>query len=109
MANEVQNLVVNGTTYPIGGGGLLVTITLTTSGSTDTYTADKTAQEIYDALEAGTQPVIKYGAYYYPLTYIKTNGSSYLQLRCTSVINHTLEATSMSAYPSYSGGGGSGA
>ena len=90
---------------PSGGGGsasgLLVTITVNANFAT----ADKTAQEIYDAVTAGIQPVIKYSDNYYPPQYIYTNGSR-LTLYCPSAVAGTLVANSMSDYPSYSGGGG---
>lgn len=104
MANEVRNLVVNGTTYPVGG--FLVTITVI-AGATTTYTADKTAQEIYDALEAGSMPVIKSGESYYPMKFVYSTGNSlslhYTDSSSTSIL---LYASSMSGYPSYSKSGG---
>lgn len=87
-----------------GGGsasGLLVTITVYANSAT----ADKTAQEIYDAVTAGIQPVIKYSDNYYPPKFIYTNGSR-LTLSCPSAVSGDLVANSMSDYPSYSGGGG---
>lgn len=104
MANEVRNLVVNGTTYPVGG--LLVTLTATTSGSTTTTTMDKTAQEIKDALDAGIMPVfyISSSRQYWPMAYANYSSGNYKVI----LGSITYSASSASGYPSYSYSGGGG-
>ena len=91
----------------VGGGGsasgLLVTINITTNGSTVIYTADKTAQEIYDAVSNGITPMIYIDNHYYPATvYLFTNG---LSIKGQDS-GYWLEAYSMSAYPTYTKSGG---
>lgn len=90
----------------VGGGGSASGLLVTITANANSATADKTAQEIYDAVTAGIQPVIKYSDNYYPPKLIYTNGSR-LSLSCPSVVSGDLIANSMSDYPSYSGGGGS--
>ena len=104
MANEVQYLTIGSNTYSVGG--LLVTINITTAGINVIYTADKTAQEIYDAILNGITPMIQEGEYYYPITtvHLLTNGIAFK----AQDSGYLLQADSMSAYPTYtrSGGGG---
>lgn len=103
MANEVRYLTIGSNTYSVGG--MLVTINIITNGSTVLYTADKTAQEIYDAVSNGITPMIHEDSYYYPITTVRclTNGIAFEALS-----GYLLQADSMSAYPTYtrSGGGG---
>lgn len=104
MANEVQYLTIGSNTYSVGG--LLVTINITTAGINVIYTADKTAQEIYDAISNGITPMIHEGYNYYPITtvYRFTNGIKFKEQDS----GYWLQADSMSAYPTYTASGGGG-
>jgi len=88
-----------------GGGGLLVTINITAAGVNVIYTADKTAQEIYDAISNGITPMIHEVDSYYPITMKRlTNGIMFKE----QGYGYWLIADSMSAYPTYTASGGGG-
>ena len=84
------------------GGGMLCTITLSYNANYDyVYTTDKTAQEIYDAMEAGINPVFRFhdtrgGANSY--TYVSLAYLDGLSLRFSSFQTQPLVAASMNDY-----------
>ncbi len=84
------------------GGGMLCTITVAYNANYDNvYTTDKTAQEIYDALEAGINPVFRFhdtrgGSNDY--TYVSINNLSGLYLRMGAYQTQPLVAASMNDY-----------
>lgn len=109
MVNEVRYLTIGSNTYSVGGSGggsasgLLVTINITTNGNTVIYTADKTAQEIYDAVSNGITPMIYLDNHYYPAAvHLFTNGLSI----SGQDLGYWLKTSSMSAYPTYTKSGG---
>ena len=91
-----------------GGGGSASGLLVTITSNGNTHTANKTAQEIYNAVTAGIQPVINYYNNYYPVEHIYTNGSRLELFSPSAISGAVLVANSMSDYPSYSGGGGGG-
>lgn len=95
-----------------GGGGMLITVTLTENGSTTVYSLDKTVGEILSALSEGISPLFSFtdsnGLHYFGMDEtLFVSSSSYFYIKSTRW-SDTFSASGLDAYPSFtvSGAGG---
>lgn len=111
---EIATVTIDGTATklyaPSGGGGMVITVTLTNSGSTLVYTLDKTVGEITTALSEGISPLFSYtdgsGLRYYGMdNALFTSSNSRLYIKSTGWSTN-FSASGLDAYPSFTQSGG---
>ena len=106
VANGAWTAVtVNGGGGGSSSSGLLVTV----SGSGNSYTCDKTAGEIYDALVAGINPVFAKDLAFYPLgyaVYANAGANGYVSSLFVGTSSIAYIASGRSDYPHTAGNGG---
>lgn len=114
---EIATVTIDGTATKLyapsgGGGGMLITVTLTKNGSTTVYSLDKTVGEILSALSEGISPLFSFtdsnGLHYFGMDEtLFVSSSSYFYIKSTRW-SDTFSASGLDAYPSFtvSGAGG---
>lgn len=106
---DLTGLQVGDTKYkvPEGGGALVVHVTATTVEESTIYTCDKTAGEMYEAMQTGVVVIAPYtedSLIYGGVCVLAIDGNGFYAF-AIAVANKTFTADSASGYPSYSKGG----
>ena len=106
---DLTGLQVGDTKYkvPEGGGALVVHVTATTIEESTIYTCDKTAGEMYEAMQTGVVVIAPYtedSSIYGGVCGLNIDGGGIYAFIIAGA-NKTFTADSASGYPSYSKGG----